>query len=570
MISTMNLVTYLRDGGVDVELKEKNNAYIECPHCGHKNLSINVHSGLWQCWSTDCSKDGKSNRGGTFKQLMKELKMEDPGNLTFREPPKADKTLTDEDMNFILSCNQNKAEVIEWAASRGLDGTAMLKFGVGWDKTQQAVVFPFKDEKGKLIGAKFKSMQGQWIKGEEAKLYAPNPKDIRAEKLVIVEGEVDALTLRQLGIPAVATLGAGKTKGLSLLQATRTIYLGYDMDPAGDTGVEKLVSELGSYRCKRVHWGDKDPNDWLQAGATKEQFVEAIKAAKPCTLDTASISAFDALGVYFEEHKKGVKPRRMFGYPRLDEFTKGCGGGEVVGILAESGTGKTTFILNILASHVAQGIKVGFASLEEHPIHEITPKIYSVCLGKNIAKFGISKDDARHIEKELAMVQLYNKEVELAKVMDWIKECYYLHDVKTIAIDYLQLLVADEESVQDIKETIFKIKNLTKEMPDLLVFLVIQPKQKQRGRTKDGKEAKPMKLEGADARGGSAINQTVDKMLTICGVPGHPNITQYEYTKVRGHLNVSKRDWLNKFSQLEYNHDTLRMTELQTLIYGNE
>ena len=76
-----------------------------------------------------------------------------------------------------------------------------------------------------------------------------------------------------------------------------------------------------------------------------------------------------------------------------------------------------------------------------------------------------------------------------------------------------------------------------------------------------------LKLDGKSARGGSAINQTVDAMLTIKGVDGQPNITQYEYTKVRGHLNVDKRDWLNKFTQLEYSHDTLRMTEKVSMVY---
>lgn len=570
----MNLVTYLKDAGINVNLKEKNNAYIECPWCTKETLSINVHNGVWQCWSAECqsTESGKpANRAGQFKTILEQLELEAPkGGFTFRAPPKVDKTLTEDERKEILGYAENKPEVIEWAASRGLDGTFCIKMGVGYDKNQNAIVFPFLDPKGKLIGAKFKSQLGQWIKGEEPKLYAPVPKDLKQDKIVVVEGEVDALTLKQCGVAVCATLGAGKTKGLGLLQGTRTVYIGYDMDPSGDAGSEKLVQELGSYRCKRVAWGAKDPNDWLQEGATPDQIISAVKNAKPMAQDIASISGLDALNEYFSEHEKGAKPRRLWGYQRLDEFTKGIGGGSLVGVLAESGTGKTTFLLNFLANQLAQGIKVGFASLEEHPIHEITPKFYSVLLGKNIHIHGISRSDAAEIEEELSMIQLYNKKVELSEVLDWIRECYYLHGVKTVAIDYLQLLVADEESVQDIKDTIFKLKNLTKEMPDLVIMLIIQPKQKQRARQKDGKEAKPMKLEGADSRGGSAINQTVDGMLTIVGVPGHSNITQYEFTKWRGHLYVSKRDWLNKFSQLEYNHDTLRMLEVQTLIYGSE
>jgi hypothetical protein len=98
--------------------------------------------------------------------------------------------------------------------------------------------------------------------------------------------------------------------------------------------------------------------------------------------------------------------------------------------------------------------------------------------------------------------------------------------------------------------------------------MIIQPKQRQKAFTKDGKEAKPSRMDGSDARGGAAINQSVDAMLTIKSVDNHPNLTQFEYTKVRGHLRVSKRDWVNQFTQLEYDHATLRQTEVNHLTYG--
>jgi hypothetical protein len=96
--------------------------------------------------------------------------------------------------------------------------------------------------------------------------------------------------------------------------------------------------------------------------------------------------------------------------------------------------------------------------------------------------------------------------------------------------------------------------------------MIIQPKQKQKQYDK-GREV-TNKLDGSDARGGAAINQSVDAMLTIRIVQGHPNITQFEYTKVRGHLRVSKKDWLGQFTQLEYDHSTLRQHEINQIIYG--
>lgn len=561
----MDVVNYLRSKSIEFNIKEKDNVYIECPWCGETNLSISMYSGMWHCWSATCTVE---KRAGSFKKLLKKYGLNaDDVVLDFKEPPIVDKTLTEEQIKIIEASRLNKAEIIEWAASRGLDGAFCLKH-IGWDLTQHAVVFPFIQGE-KLIGAKFKSERGQWVVGEEPKLYVLDRKDLKRERIVIVEGEVDALTLKQNNIPCVATLGAAKTKGFDLLASVRTIYIGFDMDPGGDAGSDKAAQLLGTYRCKRVKWGDKDPNDWVQAGADKEALVQAVKTAKSMVSDTSSVSGLEALNVYFEEHEKGLKPRRSWGFKRLDSFTKGLGGGELIGVLAESGTGKTTFILNVIRNHVAQGINCGFASLEEHPIHEITPKLYSCFLAKNISNHGLSRNDAKEVEKEMRMVQLYNKGMDRQKVFDWIRECYYVHGCEMVAVDYFQLMVGDEESVQDIKETIFTFKGLTVEMPGLCIVLIIQPKQKQKARAKDGSEAKSLKLDGADARGGSAINQTVDKMLTIKGVHGHPNLTQFEYTKARGHLNVSKKDWLSKYTQLEYDHETLRMSELAMLIYGD-
>lgn len=564
----MNLIDFLRTANIGATLKEKNNAYILCPRCMRDNLSINVFSGVWQCWSAECSASDPPFVG-SFPQLVKFLNLDEPPTpISFSAPPEVDKTLTEEDRLNILNAATRKADVIEWATSRALDSEFCIARGIGYDDAQRAIVFPYHDDKGVLIGAKYKSERGQWIRGEEPKLYVLDIKDLKKEKIVLVEGEEDALTLKQLGIAVAATLGATKTKGFNLLNGMRQVYIGFDMDPGGESGATKAASELGHYRCKRVKWKDKDVNDWLKAGGTKEEIVEAVKSAKSMALHTGSLTALEALNSYFEEHEKGVKPRRSWGFPRLDSFTKGLGGGELIGVLAESGTGKTTFILNVIRNHVTAGIRCGFASLEEHPIHEITPKLYSCLLARNINMYGLSRKDAKEVEKELKMVQLYNRKAELREMIDWVKECYYKHDCKMVAVDYLQLLVRDEESVQAIKETVFSIKDLTKEMHELCIILIIQPKQKQKGRTKDGLEAPPIKLDGADARGGSAINQTVDKMLTIRSVNGQPNITQYEYTKARGHLNVSKKDWLNKSTQLEYDHNTLRMTERDILIFN--
>ena len=122
-------------------------------------------------------------------------------------------------------------------------------------------------------------------------------------------------------------------------------------------------------------------------------------------------------------------------------------------------------------------------------------------------------------------------------------------------------MMKDEKNVQEVKDICYMFKKITKELPELCIVMVIQPKQKQKLMTRDGVVSNE-NLDGSDARGGAAINQSVDAMLTIRTVSGNPNRTEFRYTKVRGHLRVSKRNWIGKTVQLEYDHATMRQTEV--------
>lgn len=562
----MTVLDVLNAHGIPYDHKETENVYIDCPECGKLNLSISIFSGVWHCWTTDCEEKGFR---GVFPLLADKLKITLTEPLSTSSPPPKNTSLSEEDAKAIIMSNGNKPEVIEFAVSRGLDPSFVLAQGVGYEPKVKAIVLPFRTPTGELIGAKYRGLNGdQWIKGKQPDLYLLDPTDLAKEKVIVVEGEIDALTLKQLGIPCVATLGAGKDRGLGLLAKCRQIYLGYDMDAPGEAGVEKAVLALGRQRCKRIRWLDKDPNDMLKAGATPEQILQCIKDATSLSDTIKSKNARDTLMSYITGLEKAPLRRRSWGYPRLDSFTKGLGGGEFIGVLAEAGTGKTTFVLQVVANLLDQGYRCGIGSLEEHIENEITPKLFSTIIGRNIGMGGLTREEAERHAERMSKVQLYPGDGELNDVVDWVRECYYVHDVKFIAIDYLQLMCADEKDVQQIKDICYTFKKLVKECPELTILMVIQPKQKQRTRLKDGSEAAGLKLEGADARGGSAINQSVDKMLTITGVANEPNLTQYEYTKVRGHLNVSKREWLNKFTQLEYDHATLRMREVEHLRYG--
>lgn len=552
----MTVTDLLTQAGIQYEQKENDNVYIECQKCLKNHLSVSTHTGAYHCWTAGCTNKG-------YLPTMLGLS---ENSFTPTQPVKRDTALSDVDREAILFSNTNKTDVIEWATSRFIDPTFALKIGVGYDKNSRAMVFPFRDEKGNLVGAKYRSDHGDmWVKGKEPDLYLLEPADLTKEKIVIVEGEIDAITLKQFGIPVVATLGAGKDKGLHLLKRNRQIYLGYDMDGAGEAGVEKAIVSLGRFRCKRVQWTAKDPNDMLKAGATKSDIITALQTATSLATDLKSVSGTDMMKEFMEYQDK-PNDRLSYGYPRLDSFTKGLIPG-VIGVLAEAGTGKSTFAYNVAANNVIAGVNVGVCGLEEHNVHEAMPKLAAILIGRNPGGGKFDPQEIDLIKDDLKKIQFYEGEATLDDFIDWAKECFFVHGVRLIVTDYLQLLVADEKNTEQLKKDCYKIKKLTKDCYGLTIIEIIQPKQKNK-MFYQGQRVENNELDGSDARGGATINQAVDAMLTVVAVKGHPNLTQFEYTKVRGGLRVSKKDWLKQFTQLEYDHSSLRQLEVKQLVYG--
>jgi hypothetical protein len=338
------------------------------------------------------------------------------------------------------------------------------------------------------------------------------------------------------------------------------------MDGAGEAGVEKAATILGRYRCKRITWTEKDPNDMLQNGAVRRDFVECLASAKTLATDLKSKSGTDLLNNYMLQQEKPIK-RLSWGYPRLDSFTKGIIPG-VIGVLAEAGTGKSTMMYNVAANNVNEGVNVGIAGYEEHNQDEAIPKMTSILVGRNPGGGKFDKQEIELVQKEVGRLQFYDGDETIDDFCEWVKECYYVHDVRLILVDYLQLMVADESDREQLKKDCYKVKKLTKDLQGLSIVEIIQPKQVQKYMNKDKVLTKNEDLDGSDARGGSVINQSVDAMLVMKPVKGYSDIVQLQYTKVRGGLRVSKKDWLGQITQLVYDHATLRQSEAQHLNYG--
>jgi DNA primase len=98
----------------------------------------------------------------------------------------------------------------------------------------------------------------------ERQIYVNGAWKPNERNCVIVEGQADAISLAQLGIPAIASAGTSIDDSFrERMRGHITLYLGMDNDQAGAVGAWKNADILGPM-TRLVKWPDgKDANDWL-------------------------------------------------------------------------------------------------------------------------------------------------------------------------------------------------------------------------------------------------------------------------------------------------------------------
>lgn len=188
-------------------------------------------------------------------------------------------------------CQTPKSGVKEWLNSRGLADETIAAFRIG-EQIQGGktyAVFPFLRD-GELVNVKYRNVAEKKDMrqegGAEPCLFGWHLIDPKCRTIAICEGEIDAMTLHQCGVPALSVnAGAGNHQWIESdwmrLERFSEILVFFDSDEAGEKGAAEVIKRLGIDRCKVVKIPAKDANEWLQAGADGSDFWECIKSSKP-------------------------------------------------------------------------------------------------------------------------------------------------------------------------------------------------------------------------------------------------------------------------------------------------
>lgn len=287
-------------------------------------------------------------------------------------------------------CQAAKAGAALWLQSRGLTVETIAAFRIAEQKRgdKTYAVFPYLRD-GELVNVKYRNIAEKKDMrqegGAEPCLFGWHLIDPKARTVAITEGEIDAMTLHQCGIPALSVnAGAGNHQWLEndweRLERFDEILVFFDNDTAGEDGAKEVIRRLGMERCKRVTLPTKDANDYLMQGAEGDDFWHAAKEAKPLDpeeMRQASDFISKVKAMFYPAHDDDRDP-----VLRLDkdlewfEFRPG----ELSVWTGYNGHGKSLMLSQVLLGLMQQGERVMVFSGEMTPERQLK-RMVKQCAG---------------------------------------------------------------------------------------------------------------------------------------------------------------------------------------------
>ena len=274
-----------------------------------------------------------------------------------------------------------RSKVREWLLGRGLTEQTIEAFKVGemTNGNKHIAVFPYL-RNGELVNAKYRDVADKrgmrQESGAEPCLFGWHLIDPKVRTIAITEGEIDAMTLHQVGIPALSVnAGAGSHQWIEndwdRLERFSEIYVCFDDDEAGDKGAGEVIQRLGVERCKHVKFDAKDANQALQDGCCGEDFEHALKAAKfvdPQELVSIADFMGQVKALLYPAPGAAQQPRLMLGdrYEDCFEFRPG----ELSVWTGINGHGKSLMLNQVQLGLLHQGERVCVFSGEMTPAQQ--------------------------------------------------------------------------------------------------------------------------------------------------------------------------------------------------------
>lgn len=323
----------------------------ECPACGSSDGLARYEDGSAHCFACE---DYNEKGDGTVTDTPKDES---------EESPFAKQAFLEGEHRILVKRNISEATCKKF-------GYQCVKRGKG---TLQVADYR---RNGKLVAQKVRTPSKDFSiigDGKNIPLFGQHLWRDGGKRLIITEGELDAMTISQLQEnkwPVVSLpTGAPSAKKaiareLEWVESYETVVLCFDMDEKGQEAAIAVAEMLSANKAKIVTLPLKDASDMHQAGRSGE-LIQCLWDAK--TYRPAGVVDVDDI---MEEACEPPEIGRPWPWDTLTKATYGRRYGEVYGFGGGTGCGKSTKFKQV-ASHIIDHEQqpVGMLMLEEAVSH---------------------------------------------------------------------------------------------------------------------------------------------------------------------------------------------------------
>jgi twinkle protein len=405
------------------------------------------------------------------------------------------------DKEYVLPEWKNNTELsagaVKWFEERGISQKTLTNMkiseGSEWmpqvSKEVNTIQFNYfiNDQ---LINTKYRDGRKNFklVKGAEKVFYNIN-SIVGHDWCVIVEGEMDALSLYDVGITNVVSVPNGATLNrlnldyldncIEYFEDKQKIILATDSDEAGQNLQQELIRRFGAEVCWMADFGiHKDANDMLMADG-RNAVIDAIHNAKAVPLENV-VTVNDINDELEEFIHEGFKPGFQVGLDNFDSIFSTYTG-QFITVTGVPSSGKSDFVDRMAVGYqMKYGWKTAFASPENKPTflhaHKLIRKIGGWMpkqedLGSSKWKdcWNVVNDNFYFIESER-----YDLDTVLKKGAELVKR----KGIKCLVIDpfnKVKMKGAADMSITDATmEYLARIETFAKKY-DVLVVIVAHP-----------------------------------------------------------------------------------------------
>ena len=380
-----------------------------------------------------------------------------------------------------------KGKLYRYFEKRKISKETLDKYKVSIN-AQDEIIFQYYKE-GNLTNIKYRKNIGNGKKTfrqekDTEKTFFGMDEVKETNTLIIVEGEIDVLSLAEQGILSVSIpQGASETKlecienCFDFIASFEEYIIAVDNDTAGDKLKKTLLTRLGKEKCKIVNWKQyKDANEALIAGENLKEFIDNAE----CIAPEGIINFYDSFDdIYKYNYEQDTDFYKTY-WHYFDSLVK-IRTGNLMVVTGYPSRGKSTFVDNLTVNLSKNyDMKHLIASFENTQARHYNTLLEMYC-EKPIFKL---KEENRIIGEEMNFIAEHFYRFDNSKMwsIDEICERTELavkkYGVKTLTIDPYNRLKNDWKEREDkyIGSILAKLCMLAKKL-DILIIFVAHPRK---------------------------------------------------------------------------------------------